>query len=107
MQEPSVSSAGILETPEVETVPGAPSRGMPRWLRRTLSFLIVLAALILLWEGYKAIGSATDNKIPGTDLPLPIRSNDTASLFHGFKILMPAKAAINTPSSPLDHDLLE
>ena len=33
---------------------------------------------VIVWEGYKAIGSATDNKIPGTDLPLPIRSNDTA-----------------------------
>ena len=78
MPEPTARSAGILEMPEVEPTPSAPSHGMPSWLRRTVSFLIVLAMLILLWEGYKAIGAATDNKIPGTDLPLPIRSDDTA-----------------------------
>lgn len=39
------------------------------------SFVVLVAALILLWEGYKAMGTATGGTWPLTDLQLPIRTN--------------------------------
>ena len=78
MQENTAQSAGIVEELQSETTPPAWPRGLPIWLRRVLGFLIILVILIVLWEGYKAIGAATGNRIPGTDTPLPIRSDDTA-----------------------------
>jgi NitT/TauT family transport system permease protein len=51
---------------------------LPSWLRKTITFLIILIVLCLLWEGYKAIGAATGDKIPFTDSPLPVRSDDSS-----------------------------
>ncbi len=47
-------------------------------LRRVGAFVLVLLTLCALWEGYKALGAATGDKIPFTDLPLPIRSSDNS-----------------------------
>jgi NitT/TauT family transport system permease protein len=49
---------------------------LPRWATQFAYFLIVTALLILLWEGYKALGAAVDYKIPGTEQALPLRPND-------------------------------
>jgi NitT/TauT family transport system permease protein len=38
----------------------------------------VFAVLALLWEGYKALGAATDGLIPFTDVRLPVRTDDTS-----------------------------
>lgn len=51
---------------------------LPAWLRKTITFLVILIVLCLLWEGYKAIGLATGDKIPFTDAPLPVRSDDSS-----------------------------
>jgi NitT/TauT family transport system permease protein len=64
---------------EVEAAPLAPrARPSPAWLagRRALAFLLVLLALAAAWEGYKALGAATKNRIPFTDIRLPVRSDD-------------------------------
>ena len=45
-------------------------------LRRTLAFLGILAALALLWEGYKWMGTATGGVWPGTSVDLPVRTNE-------------------------------
>ena len=55
-----------------------PRTRLPRWLRRTFSFLGIFVALALLWEGYKALGAATDGMIPFTDVRLPVRTDDTS-----------------------------
>lgn len=54
----------------------APPHRLPGRLRKTLVFLALLLALCILWEGYKALGAATGDKIPFTDARLPIRSDD-------------------------------
>lgn len=51
---------------------------VPRWLSRSLAFAAVFAGLVVLWEGYKAIGAATGGHIPFTDLGLPVRPDDTS-----------------------------
>lgn len=57
----------------------APSRtALPKWLRRTLAFTAIFGVLALLWEGYKALGAATDGLIPFTDTRLPVRPDDTS-----------------------------
>ncbi|WKZ81873.1 MAG: ABC transporter permease [Acidimicrobiia bacterium] len=53
-------------------------RAIPRWLLRLGSFLAILASLILMWEGYKALGQATGGTIPFTDVRLPVRTDDTS-----------------------------
>ena len=54
----------------------APQQRLPGWLRRTLVFLAILLVLCVLWEGYKALGAATGDKIPFTGSRLPVRSDD-------------------------------
>lgn len=50
MSDVSPATAGQeLATPR----PATPVRALPRWLRRTLAFLFVLALLALAWEGLK------------------------------------------------------
>ncbi len=51
---------------------------IPGWLRKTITFLAILIVVCLLWEGYKAIGAATGDKIPFTYIPLPVRSDDSS-----------------------------
>ncbi|HZY44589.1 MAG TPA: ABC transporter permease [Anaerolineae bacterium] len=60
-----------------ELIAPQPQR-LPGWLRKTLVFFTILIALCLLWEGYKAIGAATGDKIPFTDTALPVRSDDSS-----------------------------
>lgn len=55
----------------------APPR-IPKWLRRTLAFGAIFILLTILWEGYKALGKATDGLIPFTDVRLPVRPDDTS-----------------------------
>lgn len=47
-------------------------------LQYTLITVGLIAAVAVLWEGYKMLGAATGGKIPFTDLPLPIASTDLA-----------------------------
>src|SRR3990172_11625590 len=62
---------------ELETLGAtAPARRLSPRLRQFLSFLIILFALAALWEGYKALGAATQGKIPFTEWKLPVRSDD-------------------------------
>jgi NitT/TauT family transport system permease protein len=44
--------------------------------RRLLSFVVILLVLVLLWEGYKLLGAATNNTVPFTSIRLPVRSDD-------------------------------
>jgi NitT/TauT family transport system permease protein len=75
---------------------------LPRWLSRLLAFGAIFAALALLWEGYKAMGKATDGMIPFTDIGLPVRPDDT-SMPHVYDIF----AALFRPvSRARDADLL-
>ncbi len=55
-----------------------PRPRLPRWLWRTIAFLSIFVLLALLWEGYKALGAATDGLIPFTDVRLPVRPDDTS-----------------------------
>lgn len=45
-------------------------------LRKAVSFLATIALLVLLWEGYKAMGAATGGMWPGTSVNLPVRTNE-------------------------------
>ena len=45
-------------------------------LRTVVSFLGTIALLVLLWEGYKAMGAATGGVWPGTSVNLPVRTNE-------------------------------
>jgi len=47
-----------------------------RRVRTVFSFVGILATLVLLWEGYKAMGAATGGTWPFTDVELPIRTNE-------------------------------
>jgi NitT/TauT family transport system permease protein len=66
--------------PLQETPPtGSPvQRGLPDWLKQVAAFVIILALLVGVWEGYKALGAATGNSIPFTEVRLPIRADDTS-----------------------------
>jgi NitT/TauT family transport system permease protein len=58
--------------------PAAPS-DIPRWwpvARRAVAFVAVVLMLCVLWEGYKALGAATNGRVPLTTLPLPVRPDD-------------------------------
>lgn len=47
-------------------------------LRFVLVLIGTVIAVLLLWEGYKAIGNLTGDKIPFTQLPLPVSTSDYA-----------------------------
>ncbi len=49
---------------------------MSRGVRRTRDFALILTALILLWEGYRALNLATGNA-----LPIPVRGSGNAQQF--------------------------
>lgn len=53
-------------------------RRLPRWLVKSLVFTGILFGLVLLWEGYKAMGQATGGTVPFTDFGLPVRTDDTS-----------------------------
>ena len=52
-------------------------RASPR-LRTIISFSLILVTLALLWEGYKWLGQTTDGVWPGTNIGLPVRTNNRA-----------------------------
>ena len=47
-------------------------------LRTIVSFSLIILTLALLWEGYKWMGQTTDGVWPGTNLGLPVRTNNRA-----------------------------
>lgn len=58
----------------------APTAGRPSALaqtaRKVLAFALVLLVFAAAWEGYKLLGAATHDRVPFTELKLPIRSDD-------------------------------
>lgn len=56
--------------------PSETSRMSPR-MRRVIAFVVVLAALAVLWETYKVIGKTFDGNWPFTSIELPVRPDDT------------------------------
>ena len=57
----------------------APAAGPAAWwppVRRAGSMLLILLVLAGAWEGYKALGAATQGVVPFTTLPLPVRADD-------------------------------
>ena len=59
--------------PEQKTLLGASQR-----LRTIVSFSLIVLTLALLWEGYKWMGQATGGVWPGTNIGLPVRTNNRA-----------------------------
>ncbi|MDX1447804.1 MAG: ABC transporter permease subunit [Acidimicrobiia bacterium] len=55
-------------------------------VRTAISFLGTIAVLIVLWEGYKAMGQATGGVWPGTSIDLPVRTNER-SMPHSWDIV--------------------
>ena len=47
-------------------------------LRTIVSFSLIMLTLALLWEGYKWMGQTTDGVWPGTNIGLPVRTNNRA-----------------------------
>jgi len=45
-------------------------------LRPLLGFVVILLALVGLWEGYKFLGQSTGGTIPFTEVDLPVRTDD-------------------------------
>ena len=60
-------------------------RGMSVRMRRVVSFLMVVAILIVLWEAYKAVGKALGGTWPFTDIELPV-SPDNTTMPHSWDI---------------------
>lgn len=58
------------------------------------TLIVVVVAAVVLWEGYKALGSLTGDKIPFTQISLPISSSDYA-MPHVWVIL----GALSEPTS--------
>lgn len=54
--------------------------------RRLAAFLLICAVLFVVWEGYKALGQATRDLVPGTTIRLPVRTDDR-SLPHLWRIV--------------------
>lgn len=54
----------------------------------------VIAAVLLAWEGYKALGQATGDLVPLTSVPLPVATDD-AAMPHVWQVL----AALAGPAS--------
>ena len=55
-----------------------PTRRTPTWVSKAMAFIAILVGLVLLWEGYKAMGKATGGTIPFTDIGLPVRPDDSS-----------------------------
>lgn len=51
-------------------------RGAAAATRTAASVALILAAAVLLWEGYKAVGQALGGVWPGTTVGLPVRPDD-------------------------------
>lgn len=68
-----------------QPVPVTPGTGRVR-IRPMLGFVIILIAVIGLWEGYKLLGDATGGTIPFTQTRLPVRTDDR-SMPHVWQIM--------------------
>lgn len=69
----------------------SPTRHQTRlFLRAVYRFILFLAgtviAAVVLWEGYKAVGALTGDRIPFTQIPLPV-STDSYAMPHISEIL--------------------
>ena len=73
-----MARTSVLAASDVGAEPLARSRGQPPWLRQTIAFVVIVLALVAAWEGYKVLGAATGDRIPGLGLRLPVRSNDSS-----------------------------
>ncbi len=64
----------------VQTTPSARSKPLrsPHRLRTIVSFSLIVLTLALLWEGYKWMGQTTGGVWPGTNVGLPVRTNNRA-----------------------------
>jgi NitT/TauT family transport system permease protein len=57
--------------------PGQPGSGQAARFGQTAAVLVVAVVVIVAaWEGYKAMGAATDEMWPGTSIPLPVATDD-------------------------------
>jgi NitT/TauT family transport system permease protein len=65
-----------------------------RWLRSALTTGGVFICLGVLWEAYKALGRATGDRIPGTQITFPVPTTDDA-----MPHLMTVLNALLTPST--------
>ncbi|NND01457.1 MAG: ABC transporter permease subunit [Acidimicrobiia bacterium] len=54
------------------------SSRLPRRYRTIISFTLIILALAVLWESYKWMGQTTGGVWPGTNLGLPVRTNNRA-----------------------------
>ncbi|MBL3683208.1 ABC transporter permease [Leucobacter aridicollis] len=64
---------------EFREKPRGPSRqGIQAVYRFIITVLVAILSVVLLWEGYKALGTLTGDKVPFTQIPLPISSSDYA-----------------------------
>jgi NitT/TauT family transport system permease protein len=67
----------LTETPPVEAMPAA-RRHPLTVLTRAVPALVVVTVLAVLWEGYKAVGQALDDKVPLLHWGFPVGTNDVA-----------------------------
>jgi len=73
-----------------------------RSLRDLATAVALVAAALLAWEGYKALGRATGDLVPLTSLPLPVATDD-AAMPHVWQVV----AALAGPASAAsDQSLL-
>jgi len=73
-----------------------------RSLRDLATAVALVAAALLAWEGYKALGRATGDLVPFTSLPLPVATDD-AAMPHVWQVV----AALAGPASAAsDQSLL-
>ncbi len=89
------ATAGAAPTPVAGPSPARVA------LRRVFAFLLVVALLALMWEGYKALGAATRGKVPLTSVRLPVRPDDR-SMPHLWSIV----GALSRPAQRGGQDTL-
>ena len=94
------SAALERESGSLAVAPAQPS-ALAQTVRKVLAFLLVLVVLAAAWEGYKLLGQATHNRIPFTDLKLPVRPDDQ-SMPHLWDMV----AALFKPAQRGNPDLL-
>ncbi|HEY0696324.1 MAG TPA: ABC transporter permease subunit [Micromonospora sp.] len=88
----ATKTARSLATAEAGRVERATPRRPVRWSgakrqgRDAVGAVLVVAALVGLWEGYKALGRAFGDVIPGTRVNFPV-STDDLSMPHVWSIL--------------------
>ena len=66
----------VAEADAKEIVAEPAPRTLPTWARSTLWFIVISAALIAAWEGYKLVYEATDGTIPILGADWPVRGDN-------------------------------